>query len=87
MYINSRFETTHLVVERLQQLSEAAGLRELATRLRGIEVTDPHAAKVVRDVLKQGPVPTEPELKEWFNIALTNVEWALRPSEQLPAAA
>lgn len=87
MYINKRYETTNLVVERLQQLLETAGLHELATRLRGIEVTDPVAARVVRSILQQGPVPTQPELKEWFNIALTNIEWALKPCEQLPAAA
>lgn len=87
MYINTRYETTHLVVERLQQLLETAGLHELATRLRGIEVTDPVAARIVRGILRQGPVPESPELKDWFDIALSNVEWALKPCEQLPAAA
>lgn len=90
MYINKRYETTHLVVERLQQLLEAAGLHELATRLRGIEITDPAAARVVHNVLRRGPVPTDPELKEWYNLALANVERALKPDasdRELPAAA
>ncbi len=87
MYINQRYATTNLVVEQLQQLLETAGLHELSTRLRGLEVTDPASARVVRDILQRAAVPTEPALKEWFNIARLNIEWALKPCEQLPAAA